>query len=218
MSWFIGLQVLGCLLAGGLLARSLSEHIRGLVVRLMPLEKRISEDSFHIQARTSTIIAAALALFLSGLLFWGLEYTKQTLGFSPLFQSSMQYTVLPAAPDLSTRIEASEPLPTTYSAAPVIHEGPSTTAPVVTPPAPDTSFIQIVAVYYLQVGAYDQLTNARAEAHRLEAQHPGLVQVLKFPYSTGPHKVLLGPFPARQAATNYRRLKRLHGFVRKHQR
>lgn len=217
MSWIILTQILLCLVGGGLIARYFSEPIRSLVVRTMPLEKRISEDSFHIQARASTIIAATLALLLAGALFWGAEHIKSWSGLPPSFKQQQQSLItdlgempnLTPSPVLADSGWVEDPMITQALPKPTVEY---TTDSVEPTPAP------ILDLYYLQVGAFDNVTNANSKAEALRQQHGNLVQQLHLGGSIGPEKVLLGPFPTREAASTYRQRHRLKAWVRQQKR
>ncbi len=54
---FLIIQVCISLFVGFYVARRMREMLRVLVLRLMPVHKRISEESYDIQTRKSTILA-----------------------------------------------------------------------------------------------------------------------------------------------------------------
>ena len=208
MSWMLFLQGLMCVLAGGYVARMLSTGIRALVVRAMPLEKRISDESFHIQARTTTIIAAAIALLLAGAAFWGVERAKKwiTQGETGVHE---QTAIIPF-------YEPPSPGPPT----PTTNVGPPTdsvvaTTEAISKPTPPAEQTTITALYYLQLGAYDNPQLARAHYQLVLARHGPLARQLHLPATRGAHKVLLGPFSSRKAASAYRQQYQLEAFVRK---
>ncbi|WP_367389021.1 SPOR domain-containing protein [Lewinella sp. LCG006] len=216
MQWIIPVQILVAIIIGGTVARSLSGVIRALVVRSIPVEKRLSEESFNIQTRTSTIIGAAVALLVAGGIYWGIESVKSYFPKEPLMVEE-QTVILPFTPPTKEKDVESEEVPIS---APITSSPAQATIPDASPATRPTAYEASVPIqtgkgtYYLQLGAYVDGTKALRHAQRLRERYGSLLQTVQLPETTGPNKVLLGPFLTRRDVVRYRQQHQLKGFVR----
>lgn len=216
MQWIIPVQMLVAIIIGGTVARSLSGVIRHLVVRSIPVEKRLSEESFNIQTRTSTMIGAAVALLVAGGIYWGIESVKSYFSKEPLMVEE-QTLILPFTPPAKEQeVESGEE----KTSAPIASSPAQAAIPDASPATKPTTYEESAPIqigkgsYYLQLGAYVDGTKALRHAQGLRERYGSLLQTVHLPGTTGPNKVLLGPFLTRRDAVRYRQQHQLKGFVR----
>ncbi|MEZ5038508.1 MAG: hypothetical protein R2828_01390 [Saprospiraceae bacterium] len=69
--WFY-VKLLIVLGLGLLLARFMKKFVRVIITRLMPVEKRMSEDFFHKLTLRSTIVGALITFGTAGFLYWAI--------------------------------------------------------------------------------------------------------------------------------------------------
>lgn len=218
MQWIIPVQILVAVIIGGAVARYLSGVIRSLVVRSTPVEKRLSEESFNIQTRTSTIIGATVALLVAGGIYWGIESVKSYFPKAPVMVEE-QTVILPFTSSTKEQdVESGQehiPTPVRPSSSPAQAAIPDA-SPATRPTAYEASApIQMgKGTYYLQLGAYVDGAKALRHAQGLRERYGSLLQTVQLPETTGPNKVLLGPFRTRRDVVRYRQQHQLKGFVR----
>jgi len=61
----LGLRIIGSLGLGIYLANLWKEGLRSLVIRCMPMKHRISESSYILQTRITTIVGIVFALLIA---------------------------------------------------------------------------------------------------------------------------------------------------------
>lgn len=178
--------------------------IRNLALRLIPVRRRITHDSFRLQTRYAIIMSFGLGTALTLLL---------NLGYCQVFPYAA-----PALVANETRV-----LPT-----PVPSPTPLTVVPPVLAPAPVVRTVQdtVVALeerprvtrlanHYLQVNAFSDHPTAERNQQRLQGQHQISVRVVYLPATAQPpYKVLLGPFDSPRAVQDYQARYGLEGFYR----
>lgn len=207
------------LIVGSWLAYRLRDSIRSLVVRSMPVEKRISDDSYYIQTRASTIIAFLLALSMAGIFFWGVEKLRKAY-FSEA-KIVQQQTLLPIKAVPSTSVDTPDaPPPNEPSTTPEADETDQEAEPVPNSPpsSQQPSSYAINGHYYLQVGAFKVYESAMKRLEYFQQLLTIPVRLVTLPATLGPNKVLVGPFASRQQAMTYRQQQELlaTAFVRKY--
>jgi|GEM_PF-6895601 len=180
--------------------------LRALVVRSMPVRHRISEKSFLIQTRISTLLAFVLAITVALLTEWGLREAAQALGLPTTVTKTEQH-------DIAT---SPDPAP---APAPALVPEPEP-APVDTlPDTPQTKQPTSVAttteeIYYLQLYAFRRQDFAEAAQAAMSEALDQPVWLAVRPGDTEPYKIMAGPFPSRAAAVRYRKRRQLRGFPR----
>lgn len=217
MNWstlFLITQILLALATGAYAAFRLQDVIRSLVVRSMPVEKRISDESFDIQTRKSTIIAFILFFFVAGLVYWGISLGEDAIW--PKVQQHEEQSffspshLIPKKEGNKIEKPIDKPL---LEKAPIVLDTVSSTVIKQTPKAYEQP--QPMGPYYLQLGAYNSAKAALDEACQFQISLQESVQVVVIPHTKGPNKVLIGAFSSRKAVNHYRQGKNLVGFARK---
>lgn len=198
INWLLFVFAILSLLAGGYLARLSSDLIRKLVVRLMPVEKRFSDDSFRQQMLRATIIGWCMTLLLGGGFFWGSLQLLHT------------YTT-PTVAEQEQLLPVSNPIPVKTSLTE--HTAKRDTTPVTIVPTESPQATASTGTYFLQLGAYDQITNAREQVNRYRSQLEIPVQVKQQEGTDGPYKVWVGPLGSRKLAADYRQAQQLKATI-----
>lgn len=210
-------RLLGSLLAAYLLVRRLRAPLRSLIVRAMPLKVRMSEKAFALQARISNIAGLTIWLLFAALLFWGSSYLQSFWG-SP---DNENMEILPSPPPQPVYEKTPEAAPEAKVSAPDVAATPAqqNEPRLETPPPQPTPYSALISEpYYLQLGAYQYPQHARrSQSHyATHVQRPGSQRVW-VAHAAGtaiPYKVLVGPFPSRRAAVQFRKNHGLRGFPR----
>lgn len=207
--------------------RRLRAPLRGLIVRAMPLKMRMSENALAKQARISNIVGISVWLMLAvplyllfgpiALVFGGKDQAPgEQVEIAPLpyrqplpEPPSHTAPVSPPPPELVPEYTEAA-LPALPPPAPAIKPSKGT-APA---PAPMSYAFAAPQPYYLQLGAFRELSHAwdarYSYATRLEAR----VWIGHQVAGSIPYKVLIGPFEGRAQAEAFRRHYRLKGFPR----
>jgi len=215
MDYFFVVRILLALLAGFWVARYFRAAIRGLVIRLMPLKYRMSEQSFHLQSRISTALAILIALAIGFIVNQGLNRAIEAAGDKWWSKSDKMETFsFPAEPE-SVHTEP-EPIP---SPEPDISPVPSLaeekpSEKTATPDSYGSTAAPQKGSHYLQVSAFDETDNAWRYYHAMERRYPGRAHLGKVSNGPGLYKALLGPFPNRAATLSFRARHNLQGFPR----
>lgn len=206
------------LLLGLYLAWRLKGIVRALVVRSMPVRYRISERSYLLQTRISTIAAFSITIGTAMLVNWGFWKFQKAVGLSvekektdlppsptppkerPVPFSSVLPTIPPPAP---APIPSPEPLPQEGRSDPS-SPPPHPAAP---PAPPDPHYWQLHALEEWE-GAW----SAKDDLERKLARTVWLAVTAEDPMS---YRLLVGPFRTRDEAVRYSRRKKLKGFPRR---
>lgn len=186
--------------------------LRALVVRSMPVRHRISEKSYLLQTRISTVLAFVLALTVGLLTEWGLREAAHALGLPTTVEQ-------PEAQDRSASVEqvpAALPLP---EPKPSPEPEPVPRDTLVAPSQPKTKQPSPVSAptaepYYLQLYAFRRQDFAEAAQAALSKALDQPVRLAERPGDTEPYKIMAGPFPSRAAAVRYGKRRQLNGFPR----
>lgn len=214
------------LAAGIWLARKMRGFLRWLVLRLMPLRYRISEQSFNMQARSSAALAYLLALSVALFIFFGLEKAWDKYGSSWI---TKEETVTSTASSLEPTLPSSysAPIHSPSEETPPSEEVPSPETAAVPPPEPmpkreaapelQPSFpraYEETGRYFAQLYAFQEEARAWAQKQYWEGRLSRRVWVGVAAGEPAPYKVLAGPFGSRREARQYLRSQRLDGFPR----
>lgn len=220
--FFLIIRLLIGLSAGFWLAHKMRGFFRWLVLRLMPIRYRISEQAFNMQARISAALAYLLALSVAAFIYVGLGKAGAQVGLpwiskeeSTEVRSSSMEPTLPIAystPDYSL---PEEPVLSADSLPP-----PAITSPEPEPaarPGRSTSYPRAYmnsSRYFVQLYAFRNEERAWAQKQYWEGRLSERVWVGVAAGDAVPYKVLVGPFGQWQEARQYLRSQRLDGFPR----
>ncbi|MCB0634481.1 MAG: SPOR domain-containing protein [Lewinella sp.] len=209
-------QALFALAVAFYLTRKLRGTIRAVVVRLMPIKHRISDESFNLQTRFSAVAAYLTGLLLAGLIYWGVESLTTQLFLASPEQQQRIYDIDPPRKETPTVLP---PVPANddskhnepeSSAAP--GSGSSGPAEEVDAPPPTHTSTESGA-YYLQLFAFRDMDRAQTQQSIYEARLPRPVMIIRVNSSPAPYKVVVGPFSSREAALEFRNWQQLRGVI-----
>lgn len=212
-------QVLLSLILAFYLTRKFRDFIRATVVRFMPVRHRISDESFNMQTRISTIVAFGLGLLLTGLFYRGLQEIVEAAWPGAISrEETTQVYVEPAIPQRMVPEPADD--------IPAEDVQPKTSLPEAnTEPVPSDYEVQQPIVptrrvvvpesgpYYLQLYAFNNVDRALAQEAIYRDQLPYPVEVRKISRTIGPYKVVVGPIATRQELRELRRKLRMPTMV-----
>lgn len=204
--FFLIVRLLLGLAAGIWLARKMRGFLRWLVVHLMPVRYRVSEQSFNMQTRISASLAYLLALGVAALVYTGLGKAWDKASMPRVAKTE-------TAEASSSSLEPT--LPSTYSAP--VYNAPEEAAPpqenLPAPPArPDV--YEESGRYFVQLYAFREEARAWAQKQYWQGRLSQRVWVGVAAGEPVPYKVLAGPFHGRQEARRYLRSNGLAGFPR----
>lgn len=216
--FFLIIRLLLGFAAGFWLARKVRGSLRWLVVRLMPVRYRVSEQSFNMQARFSAALAYLLALGVALFIYIGLGKARDKLApprvtieeVTEISPSSMGPTLETSSgtPVYSSTSEA----PPRRDSLPAVALEPQRPAPG-PPPAYPSSYEEN-GRYFVQIFAFKEEARAWAQKQYWESRLSRRVWVGVATGEAVPYKVLVGPFGQRQDARRYLRSEGLAGFPR----
>lgn len=219
--FFLIFRLLAGFAAGIWLARKMQGFFRWLVMRLMPLRYRISEQAFYTQARIGAALAYLLALSVALLTYAGLGKAANRLGLpwvtkeevTEVRSLSLEPTL---PPSYSTAVlsppEQAAPWKDSFPASAVAPPQPGAPEPERTPFYP-TAYRRN-GRYYAQLYAFREEARAWAQKEHWQARLSEPVWVGVAAGEAVPYKVLVGPFGQRQEARRFLRGKGLNGFPR----
>ena len=223
--FFLIIRLLIGLSAGFWLAHKMRGFFRWLVLRLMPIRYRISEQAFNMQARISTALAYLLALSVAFFLYAGLGKAGAYVGLpwiskeesTEIHSSSLEPT-LPSAYSEPVYSLPEEPvlradsLPPSTTAPPLpLEPGPATSPS--RPPGYPRVYMNS-SRYFVQLYAFRNEERAWAQKQYWDGRLSQRVWVGVAAGEPVPYKVLVGPFSQWQEARQYLRSQRLDGFPR----
>ena len=215
--FFLIIRLLLGFAAGFWLARKMRGSLRWMVVRLMPVRYRVSEQSFNMQARFSAALAYLLALGVALFIYIGLGKAGEKLNL-PRIAVEETTEISPDSPEPA--------LPQKYAAPvgsppeePARPEDSLRVAAAVPPPAPGPPPVYPASYdesgqCFAQLYAFQEEARAWAQKQRWESRLPHKVWVGVAVGESIPYKVLVGPFSHRQEARRFLRSQGLHGFPR----
>jgi hypothetical protein len=202
--WWLTRPLLA-LLASYLIARKMRQFLLSLVIQSMPIAQRYSEDGFKKQTR----IVSRLGIGLTILLAIGIEVGYRQF-IAPKYQPT-SFADLPTK-DLNMMPIAPPAILSPQKTAPN-NQFPPVSPPLVSaPPVPMT--VSAPPLFYLQLAAFSHPTaiqKAKA-AHAARVPHP--LSMATDAHPTAPYKLVVGPFPSRAEARQYRQHYGLRGYVR----
>ena len=202
-------QVLVALVIAFYLTRKIRGFIRATVVRLMPLKHRISDESFNMQTRISTVAAYLIGLLLTGLIYWGIDEIAHKMAPTSIVQqeTTVAFPVLPSPPPVNDSISGSKPLIERKTSPPLRnpaqiyehsqHRQEQTTR----------------GTYYVQLYAFNDVDRALVQQTHYGQSLNRVVDIIKVSGTLGPYKVIIGPFQTRDAAKAYIRQENLPAIV-----
>lgn len=204
------------LLTGFWIARKLRSPLRDIILRLMPIKYRMSESSFNIQTRLSTVLGICIAFLIA----WGLNWCVNEI--TQLFvHPGDPPTILSPTPNTKETQEKTETAPPlsltpTISTEDVAHdpvEKPKPqTMPIKEPTTTPTSYN--APILYLQVEAFQHQALAwRLQSRLLRTLDKDVWLAKGRVPDHAPFKVLIGPFNSRAEALRYRHDTHLDAFL-----
>lgn len=220
--FFLIVRLLLGLIAGIWLARKMRGFLRWLVVHLMPVRYRVSEQSFNMQTRISASLAYLLALGVAALVYTGLgkAWDKASMPrvakteTAEASSSSLEPT-LPStysAPVYNAPEEAAPPQENLPAPAPA--PPPATMRAPEPPPPARPDVYEESGRYFVQLYAFREEARAWAQKQYWQGRLSQRVWVGVAAGEPVPYKVLAGPFHGRQEARRYLRSNGLAGFPR----
>lgn len=213
IAFFIRIGI--ALIAGFIVARRLRRFVRSSVIRSMPLEKRMSEQSYSLQTRISTLIGFIIALLAAALANLGLLQLEEMIDIPVLTQNTSSTTI--------SDFEEEEASLFASSNWPSEIEEPITIDAIRDSLPQSDSYDELPSgnmkplekgAYYLQLYAFNSQELAMSQLFLSRSQLDKPVMLGKVEYTLGPYKILAGPFPSRVAARAYRDKYKLTGFTR----
>jgi len=231
----LGLRIVGSLGLGIYLANLWKEGLRGLVIRCMPMKHRISESSYILQTRITTIVGMVFAVLIAIGINVGISVGLQRVGWAPAATTQSvipKYIPMPPKripPTTKPMTNIPQPLPTpdplsVFPAKKPVEKPVSTTStpasePVVRKeivyvPIPAQKYQAIARPCYVQLYAFHTFEKARQQQARWIRQTPYTSRIGFVAQDLAPYKVLLGPFPSRQTAKQFQRQLTITSFIR----
>lgn len=220
---------------GVYLANRWKEIFRGIVIRCMPIKHRISERSYILQTRITSMVGIIFAILVAGIINIVMAIGWQKMGWqSGLQQQTVTPKLIPipanpVVPNLPKKEileeeETSTPediiIPTKV---PIPKKSISTTSyyPREVPPLevqyvtkPSTYYQPMALPVYLQIYAFTSYPKAQQQRARWIGQTPFPVKVGYRANDYTPYKVVIGPFPSRQAANHFKNKITIPAFIR----
>ena len=168
------------------------------------MKHRISERSFVLQTRITTLVSVIVGGLIALLVFQGMTRAAWKITGRPQ----------PPKPPVVKPIEKPETRPPDTAPEPELPiPASSEPAPEAAPPPPKTEAAP-GELSYLQLHALTDFDAAWAQRAHWERRLGRAVWVAHESAGVGPYKVLVGPFPDRRSASAYKRQKKLDGFPR----
>lgn len=203
------------LFAAFYLTRKIRGFIRATVVRFMPIRHRISDESFNMQTRISTMVAYLLGLLLSLLFYRGIDLVANEIVPGAVTRQEIITPVLPE-PEPLQLLPAPEPLlePKEKEAKPPIEDPePTPVSEYETTPRDLPLPARETGVFYLQLYAFINVDRALIQQAVFSERLSYPVTVKKVDGTIGPYKVIVGPFASRREAMRLIREQRLQAMV-----
>lgn len=199
-------QIVFAITAGLLIVSRLRKKLRSLVVRFMPVKQRLADNFLPRQTRYSAVAGIVLTALIAITLFVGMEYLEQKV------TTSQEITL-----SVSNAQDKTPLSKTTLSTPP--EQPPQAKEEQETPtPSRDESsqyYPSSSVMYYLQLQAFENPRNALKQEKYWTQRLNEPVTTKNIPGDNAPYKILVGPFPSRQAVMKYRSSTGLPGFIRK---
>lgn len=181
----------------------MKKFVRVIITRLMPVEKRMSDDFFHKLTLRSTIIGSLITFGTAGFLYWAIG-RGEAYFFPARPKVTYADTPLPAPRPIAI------PIP-----APVIDSPDSIPIQAIPSEPPHLPQQYNGERVYLQIYAFRHLPAAQRQ-QAIWSGRDDIQVILAYAASdTEPYKVLLGPFSSSATALRFRRRQGLdEGFPR----
>lgn len=223
------------LTVGVYLANRWKEIFRGLVIRCMPIKHRISEQSYILQTRITSIVGIVFAILVAVLINMAFGIGWQKMGWQTRLQQQSVTPKLipippsPVVPNLPLKEVIKYKKETTVEEKPMAIQSPiqkkyfpnTVHQPLATParevvyiPRPTTYYQPVALPVYLQIYAFTTFPKAQQQKARWIGQTPFPVKVGYIEYDFTPYKVVIGPFPSRQAAKHFKNQITIPAFIR----
>jgi len=223
------------LTVGVYLANRWKEIFRGLVIRCMPIKHRISEQSYILQTRITSIVGIVFAILVAIIINVGLVIGWQKMGWqnnlnhqsavpklipippSPVVPNLPKKTpLMPVQETKSEEKPIATPIVKAKETRPTIIYQPIELAPkqVRYVPNPAVYYQPVALPVYLQIYAFTTYPKAQQQRARWIGQTPFPVKVGYIEYDFTPYKVMIGPFPSRQAANHFKNQITIPAFIR----
>ncbi len=230
------LRIIIGLIIGLLAARKMRELIRSIVIRCIPLKHRISERSFQLQTRATTVVAILVAIGIAIGLNYGLskalektDISKSTLITSPSVMPQPALKKKEAdkgdPPSITTpepAIKFQEQPISDYEwfnnkeATSVTKTNKKIAYPMTKKGYAAPALQRLPSVYqiphYAQIYAFDSFQRAKRQQVLWTQQHSLPIWVGYAEGSQAPYKVLVGPFENRAEATWFLKVNSIEGF------
>ena len=223
-----GIRLLVGLSIGFILASKWKEGLRGLVIRCMPVKHRISEQSYLLQTRITTVVSILFAIVVATVLNLALSKGLQGIGWTlPTTQQTVSPRLIPLPPKPVPNVERKEAI----DKRPIgdldkIATPASPTKEIAIPPSNTTSqqigyvptsqsvYRPISPPCYLQLYAFHTFEKAQQQQARWIRQTPYMARIGYLTNDYAPYKVLLGPIPNRQYARQLQQQLTISSFIR----
>lgn len=219
------LKALFALFLGFWIASRLQGLLRAMVIRMMPVRYRMSEEYFNIQTRISMAVAVAIGLGIAALTYWGIGKAGSAIT-GPIVSRSSTVEIEPTpAPPLAAPSWEPEESPAPSDTLPTREDTPQVSPASSSEPALPETYEEPKPVrissppppanpYYLQLYAFVSETRAWQQKAHWASRLPRSIHVGIDPGGAVPYKVLAGPFNSRQQAIEFRKKHKLASFPR----
>ncbi|MEL7117790.1 MAG: hypothetical protein AAFO07_00055 [Bacteroidota bacterium] len=214
-------QVFLSLIIGLLIVRKFQKSIGNLVIQLIPVKKRVTDDFLNLKTKYTYIISLLIFVVISFTGYLLLETIERKT--SPSSQqkpkSRKQETLVPSSTtqsipfNLAPKVKSEASTPSESTLTPTTYE---TSVPSPSPKPKPAKPQKAIAnqKLYLQLHAFKLEQNAYTTFESYYSNYGSLVQLGYDPNSTIPYKLLLGPFLNRSDIQQFKLQQSLQGFVR----
>lgn len=168
--YFLIARLLLGLAAGIWLARKMRGFLRWLVLRLMPVRYRFSEQSFNIQARASATLGYVLALAMALSIYIGLGKARDKVNLPWIAkEETIEISSSTLEPTLPSTYAAPVSSPPEEAALPEDSLLAVVAVPPERPPSPPTAYSE-TGRYFVQLYAFQEQARAWAQKQHWEGR------------------------------------------------
>lgn len=205
----------------------LRKPLSAMIVQMMPIKTRVSDEFFNIQARISLMVGIILALIIAAIIYSGFETVEHRFAKPAVEQTLVPSRSSERPQPMSEPIEENQPATNPTTAPDDDNNTMRTdTLPiqgrqkkfVANPLSEPKASLQSVAEsedFFLQLHAYKNYDFALHQFEYLGQQLDRRVWLTRIEGEAVPYKLVVGPFPSRASLRRYQSQHGLDGWVRK---